>query len=110
MSLMSGQSGIDDSYLQNAYGPLRAFVWALPAFGFMGTTFEMAGAVGGLGTALSQTQGYNDLRDLLVNQVVPHLASAFNITIFALGCSVLCFLFLSVVHASEEATLLEAKD
>lgn len=108
LSLMSSQSGIDDSSLQNAYGPIRALIWALPAFGFMGTAFEMAGAVGGLGVALSQTQDYNGLRNLLVNQVVPHLASAFNITIFALGCSVVCFILLSWVHAREQTTLLEA--
>ncbi len=108
LSLMSSQSGIDGSSLQNAYGPTRALIWALPVLGFMGTAIEMAGAVGGLGVALSQTQDYNGLRNLLVNQVVPHLASAFNITIFALGCTVVCFILLSWVHAREQTTLLEA--
>jgi hypothetical protein len=108
LSLIGSHSSIDDSHLHNTYGPMRALIWALPAFGFMGTAFEMAGAIGGLGTALSQTQNYNGLRNLLVNQIVPHLASAFNITIFALGCSVVCFILLSWVHAGEQTSLLEA--
>jgi hypothetical protein len=94
--------------MQSAYGVLRAIVWALPALGFIGTAFEMAGAVGGLGTALDRTQGYNDLRNLLVGEVIPHLAGAFDITLFALGCSVVCYLLLSLAYAREERLLLEA--
>ncbi len=74
----------------------------------MGTAFEMADAVGGLGSALSATQGYSDLRNVLVAGVVPHLAGAFDITLFALSSSVVCFLILSLVFAYEETILTEA--
>lgn len=107
-ALMAGQAGVDAAYVQTAYGPLRALIWALPAFGFMGTAFEMSSAVGGLGEALGQTQGYNDLRNLLVENVVPHLAGAFDITLFALGSSVVCFILLSLVVAREETVLTES--
>lgn len=106
--LMAGQSGVDAAFSQGAYGPLRALVWALPGLGFMGTAFEMADAVGGLGEALSQTSGFNDLRGLLVGEVVPHLGGAFSITIFALASSVVCFVILSLVYARDEAVLAHA--
>jgi hypothetical protein len=109
-SLFAGQSGIDGGHSASSYGPLRALVWALPGLGFMGTAFEMAEAVGGMGSALSQTKDYNGLRDLLVGQVVPHLAGAFDITMFALASSVLCFLVLSLVSAAEETMLNDADE
>lgn len=108
VSLVGGQSGVDATSLQSVYGPLRALVWALPALGFMGTAFEMANAVGGLGNALSKQKDFDGLRNLLVNDVVPHLAGAFDLTLFALGTSVVCFFLLSLVIAHEEAVLTEA--
>jgi hypothetical protein len=107
-SLMAGQSSVDAGQSQRAFGPLRALIWALPALGFMGTAFEMANAVGGLGDALGTTKGYDDLRQLLVNDVIPHLAGAFDITLFALGSSVVCFFLLSLVVAHDEDVLNEA--
>ena len=74
----------------------------------MGTAFEMAKAVGGLGTSLGSTSDYLGLRNLLVTDVVPHLAGAFDITLFALGGSVVCFLLLSLVHHREEQVLNDA--
>jgi hypothetical protein len=106
--LLGGQSGVDSSHIHSGYGPLRALVWALPGLGFMGTAFEMAASIGGLGTALTTTQDYSGLRNLLVSNVVPHLAGAFDITIFALGSSVVMFLLLSLVFHREEKAIFNA--
>ncbi len=107
-AIVAGQSGVDTGVMQSSAGPLRALIWCLPTLGFMGTAFEMARAVVGMSEALSQTQGYNDLRNLLVGSVVPHLGSAFDITLFALGCSALCFVLLSLLQHHEETVLADA--
>ncbi|MBK9006628.1 MAG: hypothetical protein IPM31_06495 [Anaerolineae bacterium] len=107
-TLLGGQSGVDSAHIHSGYGPLRALVWALPGLGFMGTAYEMAASIGGLGTALTTTQDYSGLRNLLVSNVVPHLAGAFDITLFALGSSVLMFLLLSLVFHREERAVFEA--
>ncbi len=106
--LLMGQSGVDAARAESSYGPLRALVWAMPGLGFMGTAFEMAKAVGGLGTSLGSTSDYLGLRNLLVTEVIPHLAGAFDITLFALGGSVACFLLLSLVYRLEEEVLNDA--
>lgn len=108
MFLVSGQSGLDAARTQNAYLPLRALVWSLPAFGFIGTAMEMARSVGGLGTSLARTQSYNDLRDQLVSHTIPPLAGAFDLTLLALGSSVVCFVLLTLAHAREERILYDA--
>jgi hypothetical protein len=104
--LLATRSGLEASRAEGFYGLLRALVWAMPGLGFMGTALEMATAVGGMGTALQATRDYDGLKRLLAGEVIPHLAGAFDVTLFALGASVAGFLLLSLVHRSEEEVLL----
>lgn len=103
--LLSGRSGIEAAHNESFYGLLRALIWAMPGLGFMGTALEMAHAVGGMGTSLKGTADYGALRNLLAGEVIPHLAGAFDITLFALGGSVACFLLLAIVHRQDEDVL-----
>src|SRR5262249_46173606 len=96
--LVVGQSSIDGARSESFYSGVGALVWAMPGLGFMGTAFEMAGAVGGMGASLTGTSDYLGLRNLLVTSVIPHLAGAFDITLFALGGSVFTFMFLTLVR------------
>ncbi len=105
---VASQSGLDAAHSEATFGPVRALVWSLPALGFLGTATEMSHAVGGLGAAVAGTASYNDLRNFLVQRVIPPLADAFDITLFALGSTVVCYLLLSLVHTREQRTLLEA--
>jgi hypothetical protein len=101
--LLVGQSSIDGAQMETAYGPLRAIVWALPGLGFMGTALEMSIAIRGmegLGNANTDT-----LLESLMRGVIPALGGAFNITLFALGSSIICFLLLSLIHRQEEDVL-----
>lgn len=106
--VLANQSALDANYSETSYGPLRALVWSLPTLGFLGTASEMGRAVSGLGNAVARTDDYQSLRNLLVNRVVPPLADAFDITLFALSASVLCYFLVAVTHAREESTLLDA--
>jgi hypothetical protein len=103
--LLVGQSGIEAAQTDSFYGLPRALIWAMPGLGFMGTAFEMANAVGGMGSSLRATGDYQALQNLLSREVIPHLAGAFDVTLFALGASVVCFLLLSLVHQQDEKVL-----
>ncbi|MFL6073603.1 MAG: hypothetical protein ACJ73S_09430 [Mycobacteriales bacterium] len=105
--LLSARSALDEAREENPYGPVRALVWALPALGFMGTAAEMSHSIGGVGTAVARTASYADLRDFLAQKVIPPLADAFGITLFALACSVLCHVLLSITRAREERFAVE---
>src|SRR5262249_16949240 len=103
--LVVGQSSIDGARSESFYSGVGALVWAMPGLGFMGTAFEMAGAVGGMGASRTGASDYLGLRNLLVTSVIPHLAGAFDITLFALGGSVFTFMFLTLVRRQEDEML-----
>lgn len=98
--LMMGQAGIESARIESIYGPLRALVWALPGLGFMGTAMEMSEAIRKVGAIGSGKT--DELLISLTTGVIPALGGAFQITLFALGSSVVCFLLLSLAHRREE--------
>jgi hypothetical protein len=108
--LLSARAAVDDARAETPYGPIRALVWALPALGFVGTAAEMSSSIGGVGAAVARTASYGDLRDFLAQNVIPPLASAFGITLFALTCSVVCHVLVSITRAREERFAVEVDD
>ncbi|POX38339.1 hypothetical protein C3486_23580 [Streptomyces sp. Ru73] len=106
-ALVAGRSAVHAARAETPYALIRALVWALPALGFIGTAAEMARSIGGLGGAVARTSSYAELSHTLVRDVIPPLAGAFSITLFALGSSVVCHLLTSVVHTHEERLLLK---
>lgn len=108
--LLASQSSLESARAESSYGLLRGLIWAMPGLGFMGTALEMARAVGGMGTSLQNTRDEAGLKELLAREVIPHLAGAFDVTLFALGASVVCFLLLALVHRSEEEVLLSGDE
>ena len=105
---ITSQSSLDATLSDVSYGPARALAWSLPALGFLGTASQMAHAVNGLGASVARTTGYSDLRSFLVQSVIPPLADAFGIMLFALGATVVCYVLLVIVHAREQRILIEA--
>jgi hypothetical protein len=101
--LMMGQAGIESARIDSIYGPLRALVWALPGLGFMGTAMEMSEAIKKVGAIGSGKT--DELLASLTTGVIPALGGAFQITLFALGSSVVCFVLLSLAHRREEKIL-----
>lgn len=108
--LLSARSGVDTTRAEIPYGPVRALVWALPALGFLGTAAELSSSIGGVGAAIARTSSYGDLRDFLAQSVIPPLANAFGITLFALACSVVCHVLLSIAHAREQRLAVAVDD
>lgn len=102
--LVAERAHTDDVALQSVYAPLRALVWALPAFGFIGTAATMARSISGIGSAVGG-QGGSQQQLRALTDVVPNLGDAFNITLIALASTIVCFFALALVHAYEEKTM-----
>ncbi|GAA0998292.1 MotA/TolQ/ExbB proton channel family protein [Acrocarpospora macrocephala] len=107
---LSSRSELDHALGEVFYLPARALVWALPALGFLGTAAEMSRAVGGLGNSVGATTGYANLRNTLVSEVIPPLADAFGVTLFALGAGVLCHLLLTWTDSRDQRILLDVEE
>ncbi|WP_037570445.1 hypothetical protein [Phaeacidiphilus oryzae] len=106
LDLAAACSALTAARAETPYAPVRALVWAMPALGFIGTASEMSRAIGGLGQAIGGTGGYDALTRVLVGRVIPPLAGAFGVTLFALGCSVVCHVLLQFAHTHEQRVLL----
>lgn len=107
---LASRSELDHARGDVSYLPARALVWALPALGFLGTAAEMSRAIGGLGTSVGATTGYGELRSALVSDVIPPLADAFGVTLFALGAAVICHLLLTWTNAADQRILLDVEE
>jgi hypothetical protein len=110
MVTLATRSELDNALSDVSYLPARALVWALPALGFLGTAAEMSRAVGGLGSSVGATSEYTELRNALVSQVIPPLADAFGVTLFALGAGVVCHLLLTWINSADQRILLNVEE
>ena len=76
---------IDASSVDAGYTLLRAFIWAVPILGFIGTVIGISAAVGELRTALDAGQ---DIREGLEG-ITQGLSTAFDTTLIALIMAIL---------------------
>ena len=84
---VSTQAEIDASSVDSGYSLLRAFIWAVPILGFIGTVLGISDAVSGLNTSISGGDGEQLMEGL---GIVTHgLASAFDTTFIALAMAIL---------------------
>lgn len=88
---LSAQAEIDSSQVDSGYTILRAFVWAVPIFGFIGTVMGISGAVEGLNVSIADQSGGEALMEGM-KQVTSGLATAFDTTLVAL-CMAIVLLF-----------------
>jgi hypothetical protein len=109
-SRLAGHSELDHARGDVSYLPARALVWSLPALGFLGTAAEMSRAIGALGGSVGATTSYANLRDALVSNVIPPLADAFGVTLFALAAGVVCHLLLTWANARDQRLLLDTEE
>ncbi len=99
-------AALDATIMANRYTPLSVYAWVLPVLGFMGTALGMADAIGAFKGAISSSA--NDVQALvntLGDKVIPGLASAFHLTILALGASLVVYLCSSTLRDWEQEAL-----
>ena len=79
---LATQAEIDASSVDSGYSLLRAFIWAVPILGFIGTVLGISEAVSGLDASISGGEGEQLMAGLGI--VTRGLASAFDTTFIAL--------------------------
>lgn len=103
-SMMMSQSEIDGGTIHSSYSLLKAFIWAIPILGFIGTVLGISAAVGGFAESLSQVQDIELLKSSL-NNVTGGLAVAFDTTLIALIMSLIVSIPASAIQKAEEDLL-----
>ena len=85
-AMMSGQSAIDGSRISGSYIVLRAFLWAIPLLGFIGTVVGLSHAIGGMSFA-----NVEDVGKIVgsINNVTSGLGTAFDATLLGLVFAVI---------------------
>jgi biopolymer transport protein ExbB/TolQ len=100
-SLMGSQSAIDGSRIMGSYILLRAFLWAIPLLGFIGTVVGLSHAISGMSFG-----NVEDVSKIVgsINNVTSGLGTAFDATLLGLIFAVsLNFPLNSLAKHEEEA-------
>jgi methyl-accepting chemotaxis protein len=84
-AMMTSQSAIDGSRISGSYIILRAFLWAIPLLGFIGTVVGLSHAIGGM--------SFGNVEDVSkvvgsINNVTSGLGTAFDATLLGLVLAV----------------------
>jgi biopolymer transport protein ExbB/TolQ len=83
---MDSQSNIDSARIGGSYVMLKAFLWAIPLLGFIGTVVGLSHAIGGMNFA-----NVEDVSKIVnsINAVTSGLGTAFDATLLGLVLAVL---------------------
>lgn len=99
--LMSSQSAIDGSRIMGSYIVVRAFLWAIPLLGFIGTVVGLSSAISGM--SFSNVEDVSKIVGS-INNVTSGLGTAFDATLLGLVFAVfLNFPLNSLAKHEEEA-------
>jgi len=101
VTMMESQSAIDANNIAGSYTLLKAFIWALPILGFIGTVVGVSTAVAGLASSLDTASDMSSMKSAL-NGVFGGLGTAFDTTLLALIMSMLVKIPTSALQKSED--------
>lgn len=101
-AMMTSQSAIDGSRIMGSYIMLRAFLWAIPLLGFIGTVIGLSHAISGM--------SFGDVEDISavmgsINNVTSGLGTAFDATLLGLVFAVCLNFPLNSLNKHEDEAL-----
>lgn len=101
-TLMASQSGIDGSRIMGSYIVVKAFLWAIPLLGFIGTVIGLSHAIEGM-----KFDGVEDVSKMMetIGAVTGGLGTAFDATLLGLVFAVVMNFPLNSLNKHEEETL-----
>ena len=101
-AMMNSQSAIDGSRIMGSYIMLRAFLWAIPLLGFIGTVVGLSHAISGMSFA-----NVEDVGKIVgsINNVTSGLGTAFDATLLGLVFAVILNFPLNSLTKHEDETL-----
>ncbi len=103
-AMMTAQSAIDGSRIMGSYIIVRAFLWAIPLLGFIGTVIGLSHAISGMSFG-----GVEDIDAIMgsINAVTSGLGTAFDATLLGLVYAVFLNFPMNSLAKHEEETLNE---
>jgi MotA/TolQ/ExbB proton channel family len=103
-AMMTAQSAIDGSRIMGSYIIVRAFLWAIPLLGFIGTVIGLSHAISGMSFG-----GVEDIDAIMgsINNVTSGLGTAFDATLLGLVYAVFLNFPMNSLAKHEEETLNE---
>jgi flagellar motor component MotA len=101
-TLMSSQSAIDGSRIMGSYIIVRAFLWAIPLLGFIGTVIGLSHAISGM--SFSNVEDVSKIVGS-INNVTSGLGTAFDATLLGLVFAVVLNFPLNSLAKHEEEAL-----
>ncbi len=101
-AMMVSQSAIDGSRIMGSYILLRAFLWAIPLLGFIGTVVGLSHAISGMSFG-----GVEDVGAIMgsINNVTSGLGTAFDATLLGLVFAVMLNFPLNSLTKNEDEAL-----
>lgn len=101
-AMMTSQSAIDGARIMGSYILVRAFLWAIPLLGFIGTVIGLSHAISGM--------SFGDVSDISaimgsINNVTSGLGTAFDATLLGLVYAVGLNFPMNSLNKHEEETL-----
>ncbi len=102
--MMSSQSDIDSMRIGGSFSILKAFLWAIPILGFIGTVIGLSHSIGGMNFA--SMDDINQVKGTLQN-VVGGLGTAFDATLLGLVLALLLNFPLNAMIKAEDDNLNE---
>lgn len=103
-NMMSSQSEIDYAGIVGSYTLVKAFLWAIPILGFIGTVIGISSAIGGF-SATTESAGDMEALKTAINGVTGGLGVAFDTTLLALVLSIMLYFPMSAMQKAEEDLL-----
>jgi biopolymer transport protein ExbB/TolQ len=103
-NMMSSQSEIDYSAIVGSYTLVKAFLWAIPILGFIGTVIGISTAIGGFAGTIGASADMEALTSG-INGVIGGLGVAFDTTLLALVLSIILYFPMSAMQKAEEELL-----
>ncbi|NDC10298.1 MAG: hypothetical protein EBZ75_13340, partial [Oxalobacteraceae bacterium] len=101
-AMMTSQSAIDGSRIMGSYIMVRAFLWAIPLLGFIGTVVGLSHAISGM--SFGQVEDVSAIMGS-INAVTSGLGTAFDATLLGLVFAVSLNFPLNSLAKHEEETL-----
>lgn len=108
--MLSSRAEDDEIQVDGGYVPVRAFIWAIPVLGFIGTVLGLTEAIGQFGAVLGKRQ--EDLQALTqqLTQVIGGLDTAFVTTGEGLVMALLIHLALTFARRADDVLLDECRE
>lgn len=101
--MMSSQSDIDSMRIGGSFSMLKAFLWAIPILGFIGTVIGLSHAIGGMNFNMDQI----DQVKATLQNVTSGLGTAFDATLLGLVLALLLNFPMNAMIKAEDDNLNE---